>query len=103
VWRNAIKRLDEHELLTDYSQHGETVGWDLQSGRHALTGADYSTGRQWRQAAFGHEPVESVVAVAARRHKSVSHGVAILEAAQLLAATGYQVETEPGAILSRSR
>jgi hypothetical protein len=45
------------------------------------------TGRQRCQAAFGREPVESEIAVAARRHKSVSHGIAVLE-------------TAPGALLA---
>jgi len=58
------------------------------------------TGRQWCEAAFGGEPVESEIAVAARRHKSVSHGIAVLEAAHHLAAAGYAVETEPGAVLA---
>jgi hypothetical protein len=58
------------------------------------------TGRQWCEAAFGSEPVESEIAAAARRHKSVSHGIAVLEVAHHLAAAGYQVETEPGAILA---
>ena len=58
------------------------------------------TGRQWCQAAFGQEPVESEIAVAARRHKSVSHGIAVLETAHHLAAAGYAVETEPGAVLA---
>jgi hypothetical protein len=98
--RNAIKRLDEHELLTDYSQHGETVGWTYKAGGTRRLVQLTPTGRQWCQAAFGHEPVESEVAVAARRHKSVSHGVAILEAAHHLAAAGYAVETEPGAVLA---
>lgn len=38
--------------------------------------------------------------MAARRHKSVSHGVAILEAAQLLAAAGYAVDDDPQALLT---
>ena len=58
------------------------------------------TGRQWCQAAFGQAPVESEIAVAARRHKSVSHGIAVLETAHHLGAAGYAVETEPGAVLA---
>jgi hypothetical protein len=38
--------------------------------------------------------------VAARRHKSVSHGIAVLETAHHLVAAGYAVETEPGAVLA---
>jgi Fe2+ transport system protein B len=44
--------------------------------------------------------VESEIAIAARRHKSVSHGIAVLETAYHLAAAGYAVETEPGAVLA---
>ena len=49
---------------------------------------------------FGQEPVESGIAVAARRHKSVSHGIAVLETAHHLTAAGYAVETEPEAVLA---
>ena len=57
------------------------------------------TGRQWCQAALGRAPAESEM-VAARRHKSVSHGIAVPKAAQHLAAAGYSIGTEPGAVLA---
>jgi len=98
--RNAVSRLVERGLLADYEQHGKPVGWAYKAGgtRHLVQLTP--TGRQWCQAALGQEPIESEIAVSARRHKSVSHGVAVLEAAHHLAAAGYQVETEPGAILA---
>jgi hypothetical protein len=98
--RNAISRLDVRELLADYEQHGKDTGWTYKAGGTRRLVQLTPTGRQWCQAAFGQEPVESEIAVAARRHKSVSHGVAVLETAQHLAAAGYEVETEPGAILA---
>ena len=58
------------------------------------------TGRQRCQAAFGQESVESEIAAATRRHKSVSHGIAVLETAHHLTTAGYAVETEPGAVLA---
>jgi hypothetical protein len=98
--RNAVNRLAERGLLADYEQHGKPVTWAYKAGGARRLVQLTPTGRQWCQAAFGSEPVESEIAAAARRHKSVSHGVAVLEAAHHLAAAGYQVETEPGAILA---
>jgi len=98
--RNAVNRLAERGLLADYEQHGKPVTWAYKAGGTRRLVQLTPTGRQWCQAAFGGEPVESEIAVAAQRHKSVSHGIAVLEAAHHLAAAGYQVETEPGAILA---
>ena len=98
--RNAVSRLAERELLADYEQHGKPVSWAYKAGGTRRLVQLTPTGRQWCQAAFGQEPVESEIAVAARRHKSVSHGIAVLETAHHLAAAGYAVETEPGAILA---
>jgi hypothetical protein len=98
--RNAIVRLVERELLADYDQHGKPVSWTYKAGGTRRLVQLTPTGRQWCQAAFGQAPVESEIAVAARRHKSVSHGIAVLETAYHLAAAGYAVETEPGAVLA---
>ena len=98
--RNALGRLAERGLLADYEQHGKPVTWAYKAGGARRLVQLTTTGRQWCQAAFGREPIESEIAAAARRHKSVSHGIAVLEAAQHLAAAGYSVETEPGAILA---
>ena len=98
--RNAIVRLVERELLADYDQHGKPVSWTYKAGGTRRLVQLTPTGRQWCQAAFGQAPVESEIAVAARRHKSVSHGIAVLETAHHLGAAGYAVETEPGAVLA---
>jgi len=98
--RNAVNRLAERGLLADYEQHGQPVTWAYKAGGTRRLVQLTPTGRQWCQAAFGGEPVESEIAVAARRHKSVSHGIAVLETAHHLAAAGYEVENEPGAILA---
>jgi ribosomal protein S25 len=98
--RNAVNRLAERGLLADYEQHGKPVTWAYKAGGTRRLVQLTPTGRQWCQAAFGQEPVESEIAVAARRHKSVSHGIAVLETAYHLAAAGYAAETEPGAILA---
>ena len=97
--RNAIVQLVERELLADYDQHGKP-GWTYKAGGTRRLVQLTPTGRQWCQAAFGQAPVESEIAIAARRHKSVSHGIAVLETAYHLAAAGYAVETEPGAVLA---
>jgi hypothetical protein len=98
--RNAVNKLDVRELLADYDQHGKDVGWAYKAGGTRRLVQLTPTGRQWCHAAFGREPVESEIAAAARRHKSVSHGIAVLEAAHHLAAAGYKVETEPEAVLA---
>ena len=98
--RNAVVRLVERELLADYDQHGKPVSWTYKAGGTRRLVQLTPTGRQWCQAAFGQAPVESEIAVAARRHKSMSHGIAVLETAYHLAAAGYAVETEPGAVLA---
>jgi hypothetical protein len=98
--RNAVNRLAERGLLGDYEQHGKPVSWTYKAGGTRRLVQLTPLGRQWCEAAFGQEPVESEIAAAARRHKSVSHGIAVLETAQHLAAAGYEVETEPGAILA---
>ncbi len=98
--RNAVNRLAERGLLADYEQHGKPVGWAYKAGGTRRLVQLTPLGQQWCQAAFGQEPVESEIAVAARRHKSVSHGVAILEAAHLLAAAGYAVDEDPHALLA---
>jgi hypothetical protein len=98
--RNAVNRLAERGLLADYEQHGKPVTWAYKAGGARRLVQLTPTGRQWCQAAFGQESVESEIAVAARRHKSVSHGIAVLETAHHLAAAGYAVETEPRAVLA---
>ncbi|OQA46198.1 MAG: hypothetical protein BWY52_00877 [Chloroflexi bacterium ADurb.Bin325] len=98
--RNAVSRLAERGLLADYEQHGKPVGWAYKAGGTRRLVQLTPMGRQWCQAAFGLEPVESEIAVAALRHKSISHGVAILEAAHLLAAAGYDVDDDPQALLA---
>jgi hypothetical protein len=98
--RNAVSKLDVRALLADYEQHGKPVSWAYKAGGTRRLVQLTPTGRQWCQAAFGQEPVESEIAIAARRHKSVSHGIAVLETAQHLAAAGYAVETKPGAVLT---
>ena len=76
--RNAVNRLAERGLLADYEQHGKPVTWAYKAGGTRRLVQLTPTGRQWCQAAFGGEPVESEIAAAARRHKSVSHGIAVL-------------------------
>ncbi len=98
--RNGIARLVERGLLADYEQHGEPVGWAYKAGGTRRLVQLTPTGRQWCQATLGCEPVESEIALAARRHKSVSHGVAILEAAHHLSAAGYAVDLAPEALLA---
>jgi hypothetical protein len=57
-------------------------------------------GKTWFREAFGQEAQESEIAVMARRHQSVTHGVGILEARDYLQAAGCTVVDDPAAILS---
>ena len=98
--RNGIARLAERGLLEDYRQHGKVVTWALKPGGSRRLVALTDTGRAWCRAAFAQEPVESEIAIVARRHKSVSHGVAILEAAHHLRAAGLVVDDDPQAMLA---
>jgi hypothetical protein len=98
--RNAIQKLVERGLVEDYRQHGKPATWALKPGGPRRLVALSEQGRAWCRGGFAQEPAESEIAVAARRHRSVSHGVAILEARDLLRVAGYDVEDDPQAMLA---
>ncbi|MBN1891041.1 MAG: hypothetical protein JW850_23800 [Thermoflexales bacterium] len=97
--RNALRKLTERGLLDDYRQHGKIVGWARASGGTFRLVTLTEKGRQFYSQAFEVEAVESEIAVAARRHKSVAHGVGILEARDLLLEAGYDVDDDPEPLL----
>ncbi len=98
--RNALQRLTEKGLVDDYQQHGRRAAWAPKSGgrRRLVTLSEF--GRLWCRGAFGREPVESEIAAAARRHRSVSHGVAVLEARDYLRGHGIAVDDDPAVLLA---
>lgn len=98
--RNAIQKLTEKGLIEDYQQHGQRVAWTLKAGgqRRLITLSE--AGRLWCRGAFGREPVASEIAAAARQHKSVAHGVAVLEARDLLRSFGVVVDDDPTVLLA---
>jgi len=100
VIRNAVNRLAERGLLANYEQHGKPVTWAYKAGGARRLVQLTPTGRLWCRGAFGREPVESEIAVAARRHRSIAHGVAILEARDLLRGCGIAVDDDPAALLA---
>lgn len=100
--RNAIRKLKGRGLLDNYRRHNKVIGWQIATGGTQQLVTLTETGKQWCQQAFGSVAVESEIAVAARRHKSVSHGVGILEARDYLRAAGYLVDDDPAAILARA-
>jgi hypothetical protein len=93
--RNAIATLATQGLVSDYLQHGKPVTWALRPGGTRRLVMLTDTGREWWRAAYGQAPVESEIAAIARKHHGVVHGVAILEARDLLRGAGYQVDDEP--------
>jgi hypothetical protein len=97
--RNAVARLAERGLVDDYRQHGKPVSWAVKAGGARRLVVLTDAGCSWCRATLGQEPMESEIAVAARRHKSVSHGVAVLETAAHLRDAGYTVDDDPQAIL----
>lgn len=93
--RNAIATLANQGLVSDYQQHGKPVTWALRPGGTRRLVMLTETGREWWRVAYGQTPVESEIAAVARKHHGVVHGVAVLEARDLLRGAGYQVDDEP--------
>ncbi|HHH41277.1 MAG TPA: hypothetical protein ENK56_04650 [Chloroflexi bacterium] len=99
--RNALRKLSQRGLIDDYRRHGEPVRWSPTPGGSRRLLVLTEVGKAWYREAFGEEPVESEIAVVARKHRSVAHGVGVLEARDHLRAAGYEVDEEPEAILAR--
>ncbi|MBN1811789.1 MAG: hypothetical protein JXA14_08130 [Anaerolineae bacterium] len=101
--RNALRRLTERNVIDDYRRHDRPVRWKLTAGGNRRLVLLTETGRAWYQEAFGREPVESEITIAARQHKSVAHGVGILEARDHLRDAGYLVNENPDAVVGSAQ
>ncbi len=97
---NAIGDLVRSGLLADYQERGRVIRWAGAPGGTRRLVALTTAGQQFYRAACAAEPVESEIITAARQHTSVAHGIAILEARDLLTAAGYQIDADPAPILA---
>jgi hypothetical protein len=98
--KTVMYKLIKRGLVTDYEQHGKPVRWANTAGGSSRLLVLTEAARIWYRQTYDKEPVESEIAIAAREHRSVAHGVAILEARDHLRAAGYDVESEPEPILA---
>ncbi|MBN1954690.1 MAG: hypothetical protein JW900_06520, partial [Anaerolineae bacterium] len=99
--RKVMVKLIKRGLVADYEQDGKAVRWGHKPHGSSRLLTLSETGREWYRQVYGKEPVESEIAVAARQHSSVAHGVGVLEARDDLRAAGYLVDDQPEAILVR--
>ena len=98
--RNALRKLTQRGLIDDHRRNGKAVRWKVGAGGAQRLVVLTTTGVTWYRGAFGGEPVESEIVVAARRHRSAVHGVGILEARDRMLEMEYQVDDDPDAILA---
>jgi regulator of replication initiation timing len=101
--RNALRALTKRHLVVDYQRHGKIVRWKIARGGSRRLVMLTKEGAAWCREAFGKDLVESELLWAVKRHRSIAHGVGILEARDHLRAAGYQVDDEPDAILARAQ
>jgi hypothetical protein len=98
--RNALRALTTRGLIDDYRRLGEPVGWSHSRGGARRLVVLTDLGRSWYENAYQEEPRESELVRVARHHRSVGHGVGILEALDHLQAAGYEVDADPDALLA---
>ncbi len=99
--RNVFKALIDDELIKDFkdTKTNEPITWSTTVGGARRLVMLTKQGRAWYEQAYGRPPVESELLVMAKQHKSVLHGVAILETRDHLRAQGYEVDAEPAPVL----
>lgn len=97
---NAIGKLKALGLVDDYRRDGKPVRFAVAAGGERRLVLLPEAGREWYRQAFGADAIESEVAVMARKHKSVEHGVGILEARDMFRAAGYEVNDNPVPLLT---
>ena len=101
--RNALRALIKRQLVVDYQRNGKIVRWKVASGGCRRLVMLTKEGTAWCQEAFDKDLPESELLWAVKRHRSIAHGVGILEARDHLRAAGYQVDDDPGVILARAQ
>ena len=98
--RNSLRDLrSKHGLLTYYSERNKPIHWAFKSSGGSPLLQLTDNGKAFYKQAYGKEPVASEVLNVVQQHKSVVHGIGILEARDYLRAAGYEVEAEPIALL----
>ena len=97
--RNAIKRLKEAELLTDFTWNGKAQQWKPRAGGGRQLLQLTRLGQTWAEAAFKITVAPCELERLVQKHKGVEHAVGILEAQHWLAAAGFTVDLEPPARL----
>lgn len=95
--RNAIKRLKEAELLTDFTWNGKAQQWKPRAGGGRQLLQLTKLGQTWAEAAFKITAAPCELDRLVQKHKGVEHAVGILEAQHWLAAAGFTVDLEPPA------
>jgi hypothetical protein len=100
--RNAIKALIDNELLMDFkdTKTNEPITWSTTAGGARRLVMLTKQGKAWYQQAYGQPPADSELLLMAKKHKSVLHGVAILETRDHLQAQGYEVDADPTPVLA---
>jgi regulator of replication initiation timing len=101
--RNALRTLIKRQLVVDYQRNGKIVRWKIASGGSRRLVLLTKKGTAWCQEAFDKDLPESELLWAVQRHRSIAHGVGILEARDHLRAAGHRVNDEPEAILARTQ
>jgi len=97
--RNALKRLKEAELLTDFVWNGKPQQWKPRAGGGRQLLRLTERGRAWTEMAFKVVALPCELDDMAHKYKGVEHAVGILEARDWLAANGFDVDLEPQARL----
>jgi len=95
--RNALRSLQAKGLIKEMMELGRKVTWSgpRGGGRSKLLLLS-DVGSIWYEMQTGSAPQESELIWAQRLHRSVTHGVAILEVAEHLRSMDMAVEMEPG-------
>lgn len=97
--RNALCKLTKQRVIDDCRRQGKAAHWKFKAGGNRRLVRLTKLGRVWYREAFGHDAAESEIAKVAQKHRSIAHGVGILEARDHLREAGYVVSDDPRAIL----
>jgi hypothetical protein len=100
--RNALCKLTKQGVIDDCRRQGKAVHWKFKAGGNRRLVRLTELGRVWYREAFGHDAAESEITQVARKHRSIAHGVGILEARDHLREAGYLVSDDPQVILADS-
>jgi hypothetical protein len=95
--RNALKRLKESGLLTDFTWNGKVQQWKPRAGGGRQLLRLTERGQTWAEMAFKVTALPCELDDMVQKHKGVEHAVGILEARDWLAAMGFDVDMEPEA------